>query len=191
MQKYKFVRYLPEGRDKRLRPLEPTEASIEALFGWLLAHLATLDGIDGGDRLQRFLAATDTIAAIQPRIADALLSTHAVRQPERTFSLFTWLNNGGIVMDWLISGMQDADADAERITTGVASIAEMADWLKLSRTHLARKLRRSRSAGQHRLAGPARQLGDVGLEGFSRGVHDGAGGEAGDRRRRRSRRALG
>ena len=72
MQKYKFVRYLPEGRDKRLRPLEPTEASLEALFGWLLAHLATLDGLDGGDRLQRFMAATDTIAAIQPRIADAL-----------------------------------------------------------------------------------------------------------------------
>jgi hypothetical protein len=147
MQKYKFVRCLPEGRDKRRRPLEPTEASLEALFGWLLAHLATLDGLDGGERLQRFMAATDTIAAIQPRIADALLSTHAVRQPERTFSLFTWLNNGGIVMDWLISGMQDADADAERITTGVASIAEMAEWLKLSRTHLARKLAEAEALG--------------------------------------------
>jgi hypothetical protein len=147
MQKYKFVRYLPEGRDKRLRPLQPTEATFEALFGWLLAHLSTLDGIDGGDRLRLFMAATDTIAAIQPRIADALLSSHAVRQPERIFSLFTWLNNGGIVMDWLISGMQDADADAERITTGVASIAEMADWLKLSRTHLARKLAEAEALG--------------------------------------------
>ena len=64
-----------------------------------------------------------------------------MREPAQTFSLFTWLNNGGIVMDWLISGIEEVDADADRIPTGVLSVADMANWLKLSRTHLARKLR--------------------------------------------------
>jgi hypothetical protein len=63
-----------------------------------------------------------------------------VRHPERTFSLFTWLNNGGLVMDWLIAGIEEADFDAERVATGIVSIAALAERLKLSRTHLARKL---------------------------------------------------
>ena len=70
-----------------------------------------------------------------------------MREPARTFSLFTWLNNGGIVMDWLISGIEPADAEAERIPTGVLSTADMALWLKLSRTHLARKLREAEALG--------------------------------------------
>src|SRR6185369_1179909 len=55
--------------------------------------------------------------------------------------------NGGIVMDWLIAGIEPADAGAERIATGVLSIADMAAWVKLSRTHLARKLRAAEAMG--------------------------------------------
>ena len=50
-------------------------------------------------------------------------------------------------MDWLIAGIELADAGADRIATGVLSTAEMAGWLKLSRTHLARKLREAEALG--------------------------------------------
>ena len=49
-----------------------------------------------------------------------------MRHPERTFSLFTWLNNGGLIMDWLIAGIEETDADAERVATGIVSIAALA-----------------------------------------------------------------
>lgn len=151
--KYGIARHEPGGDDRRVRPLAPTQVALDALLGWTIAHLSTLDGLDGGSRLATFSAGADSLARLQPLIGERLLSSVPVREPERTFSLFTWLNNGGIVMDWLISRVGLADADAERIPAGVLSIAEFSSLLKLSRTHLARKLRE------------AEQLGSIGWEG--------------------------
>jgi len=94
-----------------------------------------------------FLERPDIIAKLQPLVADGLLSSSPVREPKQTFSLFIWLNNGGIVMDRLMSGIDPDHAGLDRIPTSVVSIAEFADWLKLSRTHLARKLRDAEALG--------------------------------------------
>lgn len=147
MLKYNFVRYVPSSSDKRIRPMEPAQVSIDTLAAWAAAHLMTLDALDGGRRFDSFLAGTAPLARFQPLIADGLLTSKAVREPQRTFSLFTWLNNGGVVMDWLIAGIEPAAADVDRIPTGVLSVADMAAWLKLSRTHLARKLREAEAMG--------------------------------------------
>ena len=147
MLKYGYARLVPHADDRRTRPLEPTGASLDALQGWVGIHLATLDRLDRGRRLETFLGTQGALAALQPRIADGLLSSHRVRHPERTFSLFTWLNNGGQLMDWLISGIEETDADVERVATSIVSIAAMAERLKLSRTHLTRKLNAAEAMG--------------------------------------------
>jgi hypothetical protein len=146
MLNYKFVRYAPGGEDKRVRPMEPSPQAVETLSGWAMVHLSSLDSLDGGSRLGTYLANADALARLQPLICDRLLVSPAVREPQRTFSLFTWLNHGGNVMDWLISGIDPA-ADGDRVPTAVLSIADMAAWLKLSRTHLARKLREAEAMG--------------------------------------------
>ncbi|CAN5899507.1 hypothetical protein BH11PSE3_BH11PSE3_01120 [soil metagenome] len=147
MLKYDYARQVPQAHDKRTRPIEPTEASLAAIHGWLGIHLGTLDTLDGGRRLETYLGTPGALAAVQPAIADGLLSSNRVRRPERTFSLFTWLNNGGLVMDWLIAGIDEADVASERVPTGILSIAEMAQRLNLSRTHLSRKLRDAEALG--------------------------------------------
>jgi hypothetical protein len=147
MVKYGFARQMPGVADRRARPLEPTEVSLAAVDGWLGIHLATLDGLAPERRLQTYLAEPGALAVMQPLIADGLLSSAEVREPERTFSLFTWLNNGGQVMDKLIAGIEDDDPDSERVPTRVESIADMAGQLKLSRTHLSRKLRDAEALG--------------------------------------------
>ncbi len=152
MLKYGYAQHAPAGAaDRRAHPLEPTQASIDAVRGWLMVHLSTLDRLDadrgGGRRLATFLGDPEALATLQPLIADGLLSSQQVRAPEQTFSLFTWLDNGGIVMDWLIAGIEEAAAGTGRFPTGIVSIAAMADWLKLSRTHLARKLREAEAMG--------------------------------------------
>jgi hypothetical protein len=147
MIRYNFARSAPDSNDRRIRRLEPAKVSLDTLAGWAAIHLTTLDGLDGGKRLDSFVADTVPLARLQPQIAERLLGSPAVRQPERTFSLFTWLNNGGAVMDRLIAGIEPAAADVDRIPTGVLSIADMAQWLKLSRTHLARKLREAEAMG--------------------------------------------
>jgi AraC-like DNA-binding protein len=147
MLKYGFARYVPGATDKRTRPLEPTETSLEAIHGWIGIHLATLDRLDHGRRLETYLGTPGALAALHPGIAEGLVSSARVRKPERTFSLFTWLNNGGVIMDWLIAGIEETDAEAERVPTAVGSIAAMAQRLNLSRTHLLRKLRDAEALG--------------------------------------------
>ncbi len=147
MLKYGYAQPVVGGTDKRVRPLEPTQASIDAVHGWVVIHLATLDKLDGGSRVGTYLSAPDAIADLQPLVAEGLLCSRRIREPERTFSLFTWLDNGGVVMEWLISSIDERDAGAARVPTGVVSIAALADWLKLSRTHLARKLREAEEMG--------------------------------------------
>lgn len=147
MLHYNFIEYLENSEDRRIRPLQPTAASLGAVTGWLLAHLQTLDSLDGASRLANFLQQPDGLARVQPLVADGLLSSSPVREPKQTFSLFTWLNNGGAVMDWLISGIDPDHGGLDRIPTGVVSIGDFANWLKLSRTHLARKLRDAENLG--------------------------------------------
>lgn len=140
MVRYDYARHVAGGADRRIRPLEPAPLSVESIRGWLIVHLATLDGLDGGDRVQAFAATPGAAARLQPAVAGGLLSSRRIREPSGTFSLFTWLDNGGNIMDWMIAGIEDAPPGTERIPTGFVSIVAMADWLKLSRTHLARKL---------------------------------------------------
>lgn len=148
MLKYNFARYSANASgDRRIRDIEPTQPSLEALHGWAAAHLMTLDSMDGGSRAERYLATPDALGRLQPLIADGLLTSKPIREPAKTFSLFTWLNNGGVVMDWLIAGIEPMAPEADRVPTGVLSIADMAGWLKLSRTHLARKLHEAEAMG--------------------------------------------
>lgn len=144
---YGWARIVPGAADRRTRPIEPTEASVAGIHGWIGIHLATLDRLDDGRRLQTYLGTADSLATLQPLIADGLLSSSGVREPERTFSLFTWLNQGGQLMDWLISGIEETDPDVARVPTAVSSIAVMAERLMLSRTHLSRKLKAAEAMG--------------------------------------------
>ncbi|TPN82602.1 hypothetical protein FJ987_28255 [Mesorhizobium sp. CU2] len=147
MLHYNIAEYLSTRGDGRAHPMRVTATTIETFTGWIHAHLKTLDRIDGGSRLATFLERPEMLPTLQPLIADGLLSSEPVREPQKTFSLFIWLNNGGIVMDWLMSGIDPEDAHLDRIPTSVISVGEFAHWLKLSRTHLARKLHDAEALG--------------------------------------------
>jgi len=147
MQKYGYVRDAPPGPDRRARPIEPAPVVIELICAWLATHLATLDGLDDGARREAFLAQPQTIAAIQPRIADSLLGSTTIRRPDPTFSLFTWLDEGGLVMDWLSAGLADVAEDGLHIPTSVTSYADLGERIQLSRTHLIRQLRTAEAMG--------------------------------------------
>ncbi|MBZ9988116.1 hypothetical protein LB572_13535 [Mesorhizobium sp. BH1-1-5] len=147
MLHYNIAEYISTSGDGRAHPMRVTAGTIETFTGWIYAHLRTLDHIDGGSRLAAFLDRPEMLPTLQPLIADGLLASEGVREPGQTFSLFIWLNNGGIVMDWLMSGIDSEDVHLDRIPTGVISVSEFAHWLKLSRTHLARKLHDAEALG--------------------------------------------
>lgn len=144
---YKYLTLLPSAADKRIRPFVPAPYALAVVNEWLRAHLHSLDQLSGGRRLAHFDATPDALALVQPTISDGLISARAVRQPTGTFSLFTWLDNGGAIMDWLMANMEDQPVSAERVPVGVISTVEMAQRLSLSRTHLSRKLREAEAMG--------------------------------------------
>ena len=148
MLQYGIVRVVAHSARRRGRLLEPAPAVLAALFGWHARHLATLDCLDGGNREARFNRHSSLLGAIHPLIADALIGSKEVRRPEGAFSLFTWVNEGGIVMDRLIVGCEpDASDGLGRLLTDVTSISALARYLRLSRTQLGRKFAEAEAMG--------------------------------------------
>lgn len=147
MLKYEMVRSVANSEGRRHRPFEPAPAVLVALFHWHALHLATLDGLDGGARVAAFQARPALLSAIQPLIADGLIGSGEIRKPAKTFELFTWINEGGLVMDRLIVGCQQGVVGGERIATDVTSISALARHFNLSRTHLGRKFSEAEALG--------------------------------------------
>lgn len=147
MVKYKIIEQVPNVRDRRLKVLGPTPGTLEAINLWVLIHLTTLDGLDGGSRKECYMSEPDGLLCLQPLIADGLLASDAIRDPSRYFAHFMWLNNGFLITERLIAAMQAADEDQERIVTTISSMSELATGLSLSRTHAARKVKEAEAMG--------------------------------------------
>ena len=153
MLKYGVIQQVPGSEGKRHVPYEPAQATLLALYQWHLLHLGTLDGFDGGGRSAALRADPQSLRRLQPLIADGLLGSHLVRQPDPTFALLAWVDEGGIVMDRLMIGCEQGASGLDRILTDVTSVTGLAERLKLSRTQLGRKL------------AAAEKLGSLGWEG--------------------------
>ena len=158
MLKYEIVRFVANSEGRRHRPVEPAPAVLMALFHWHALHLATLDGLDGGARVAAFHARPALLGVIQPLISDGLIGSADVRKPPGTFELFTWINEGGLVMDRLIVGCEEGASSRERIPTDVTSVSGLARHLNLSRTQLGRKFAEAEAMGSLGWSGPRGSL---------------------------------
>jgi hypothetical protein len=154
MLKYGIVRYVAGSEGRRHRTVEPSPMTLAVLQHWHMVHFATLDGLDGGTRTATLRARPAAMRSMQPLIADGLLASSEVRKPDRTFSLFTWVKDGGIVMDRLIVGCQGGAEGLARIPTDVTSISGLAQGLNLSRSQLSRKFAAAEAMGSLGWSGP-------------------------------------
>lgn len=148
--------------DRRTQPIEPTAAGLDAVRGWLIVHLSTLDELDGRSgresRLSVFLDTPDTLAMLQPAVSDRLLPSRRVRELEHAAALGFWLYGGSLDVERLFAGLEEGVPSDARIPVGVLSIAAMAGKLRLPRWELANSLRAAEAAGR---------IGWVGKRGWS------------------------
>lgn len=143
--KYQVVQ--PSG--DRIDQVEPSPAALSLLIHWYAVHFQAFDRLDGGDRTVRFLAHPDSmLALIQPVVAQALLSSPEVRFPGPLYTIFTWADVGGLLMDRLVAGINlDGSPAPDRFLTDVTSISHLASAFGLSRAHASRKLSAAESIG--------------------------------------------
>ena len=141
MMKYGVVQPAsqPNG-DKRMRPLLVAEEPIKLIGVWLRIHLQTLDAFDHGTRASRLDADPRLLAAVHPRVVDGVMAAQSSVRPQGTFSLFTWMNDGGLVMDRMIGTIGDVSEGMDRYFTGITSFDDLAEPLRITKTHLSRTM---------------------------------------------------
>jgi hypothetical protein len=147
MEKYGVARACASPEDKRSRPLKLADDTIRLLGVWVAIHLQTLDALDRGMRMAAFSAEPRLLARLHPAIVDSLLASQRSTSPDGTFSLFTWMNDGGLVMDKMIAMLNEEPPIDGRMMTGISSIDALATALRVTKTHLSRKMAQAEEAG--------------------------------------------
>jgi len=147
MIRYDIAADGPPRQDRRCRPIVLSDLAYEAIARWFGLHLATLDHLDGGHRAEAFNRDPTLLARTHPRIVAALLQSNFCAPPSGTFSLLTWLNEGGLLMDRLMGTLPDIPPGATQVPTGFSAYGELQSTLRISRTHLVRNLRQAEDMG--------------------------------------------
>ncbi len=147
LQQQDLVTIETSDADKRLRLLHAHAHALETLDAWLTIQFETLDALDGGQRVARYSAAPNRLARLQPLLVQALLGARPLRVPGGALSFFTWLDEGGVVLDWLIANMAEDIGENGRIRVADTSIPQLSQHLNLSPADVTRKLKEVRLAG--------------------------------------------
>lgn len=147
MLKYGHLSVIRSARDKRLRLLEPTEKTLDGLRDWAMAHVETLDALDGGTRADVFAITPDAAHRLHGFLANRLIDDRLARPKSEALQLFAWLNNGKLLMLRILAQSSVTDSNMKRVQTDVDSISELAGWMNISPTHLARKFKAAAMTG--------------------------------------------
>lgn len=135
------------GKDRRARPLLLTRPPIEALEQWMSVHLSSLDRVDGGTRADIFQQNPALLEIIHPLLVRQVLSLKTTMEPQGAFSLFTWMNDGGLLMDKMICSLNDEYRGQAQVPTSICSFDELCSGLRVTRTHISRKMLEAENAG--------------------------------------------
>ena len=139
---YRFIRYVPDNKVRRPRPLEPTEVTQAAMLRWLTANLAALDVLDSGRRVEMLAKLPQIFDIAQPRIARTCIENPDWREPPQVVAICMWTDAGGLVIDEFF-GRLDLNAGIDgRYDIGRVDAKALAEHFMMSRTHLQRLLRK-------------------------------------------------
>ncbi len=146
---YDVVRPIVAANGLPSEQVAPAPFILEMLAHWYSVHFQALDLIGGGGRTARFHAEPESLLAlVQPIAAHALLTSPAIRSPGPLYTIFTWADAGGLLMDRLIAGIEpEMLAGQDKLLTDVSSISYLAQSFGLSRAHTSRKLAAAESIG--------------------------------------------
>ena len=136
-----------------IRPFDdvfaPSDGTLLILTRWYSLHFRALDMLDGGTRNAWFLADPENhLVGLAPIAGNTILSNPDVRTPGPLYTIFTWADAGGLLMDRLVAGIDRTVARVDGgFLTDVSSISDLARSIGLSRAHASRKIAEAESIG--------------------------------------------
>jgi len=153
---YDVINPIESVSDREAVEYVPAPASCWMLCAWYSAHLNALDAIYGGNRASWFMDDPHSILRLlQPELAYMLLSIPEVREPGPLYTIFTWADAGGLLMDRLVAGIEpSAIGKRDCLQTNLVSISFLAKATGLSRAHTSRKLSTAAQIGGIGWLGP-------------------------------------
>jgi hypothetical protein len=144
---YKLIRDVPGATSKRSRPLEPTEASHEAMGLWFRGQMRSLDLLDQGNRVETLEANPKIFQLAQPIAASSLIADRAWREPPVSISCFVWTEYGGLILDDFVSRLVNLTPENGYHRVEGLRFSELSTHYSLSRTHVRRLFDRADALG--------------------------------------------
>ena len=144
---YKFLRYVPDVPDRRVRVLEVTEIAEAAMLNWFLGHMDCLDRLDGGNRGALCSADPAIFRLAQPLAADFLCRHPGWADPSDALLHFEGSELGGLVLQDVIARMTSREVVAGRILVAPVSISELSEKFQISVTNLKRMFNKAQEDG--------------------------------------------
>lgn len=144
---YKLVRDVPGSTSKRSRPLEPTEASHEAMGLWFRGQMRSLDLLDRSNRVEMLEANPEIFLRAQPIAAARLIANRSWREPPLSISCFVWTEYGGLILDDFVSRLVNLTPEDGYHRVEGLRFSELSTHYSLSRTHVRRLFGRAEELG--------------------------------------------
>ncbi len=127
--------------DKRTKPVHMSDYARKMIEVWLSIHLNAIDSVDGKSRAAILTERPEALEFIHPVISDTVLNSQHFRPSKGTISLFTWMTDGGLIMDRMFSSISDPEDETGRMLTTLQSFDEIAQPLRITKAHLSRRMR--------------------------------------------------
>ncbi|SIQ09888.1 hypothetical protein SAMN05880582_101723 [Rhizobium sp. RU20A] len=146
---HKMVSDVPDPGTKRSRPLVLTAESEAAMRLWFRAHIASLDRLDGKERVRAFDARPDALfTAAHQRAAAKLIADPAWHTPPPAVGAFVWTDCGSNVLHDLFSSLPATVAPtAGRVPLGPYALSALAERYRLSLTSVRRLFHKAEKLG--------------------------------------------
>lgn len=144
---YKFLRYVPDIPDRRIRVLEVTEIAEAAMESWFMGHMECLDRLDGGNRAALAAADPAVFRLAQPYAASYLCTHPGWAQPPESVLHFEGSELGGMVLHEIVSRMTTRTEVDGRIVAAPVGISEMSEKYAISVTNVKRMFNRAQEDG--------------------------------------------
>lgn len=135
---YKFLRELPDTPDRRVRLLQLTDISVNAMKTWFDAHMEALDAIDGGNRAAVCAARPDLFRPVHRQATAVLVEDAIWREPRASVAPFLWSDAGGMVLHDLITRLPTARTEGDKLMLGPLALSDLAERYAVSVSNIKR-----------------------------------------------------